>query len=264
MTETGIDVQDGPTWYDVLGLDRSATSDEIRRAWRSMIADLDPTDPRFKAGNAAAEVLLDPDRRAAYDAGLAPAEEVDRATEPSDEPAAGHGPTVPGWLVAVLAVVTGLLLVLCGWLASQPSSAEIEDALGDAQVAADRALPTILAYDHRTLEEDRAAATELMTPEYAEEYDRLFDAIARNAPKVKPVVEAEVIASSIVRGDAERVSVFVFVDQVTRNAQTPADGPGTSWRNSVTVTMAKVGDEWLVDALETNTSTEHEDSTAGE
>ena len=59
------------SWYDVLDVEPTATADEIRAAWRSAVADLDPTDRRFRVYNQAAEVLLDPERRAAYDAELA-------------------------------------------------------------------------------------------------------------------------------------------------------------------------------------------------
>ncbi len=59
-----------PTWYDLLGVEPDASEDEIRAAWKSAIADLEPTDRRFKTLNEAAEVLLDEDRRAAYDATL--------------------------------------------------------------------------------------------------------------------------------------------------------------------------------------------------
>jgi Mce-associated membrane protein len=54
--------------YDVLDVEPDATEDEIRAAWKSAIADLGPGDRRFRAYNDAAEVLLDPVRRAAYDA----------------------------------------------------------------------------------------------------------------------------------------------------------------------------------------------------
>ena len=60
-----------PSWYDVLGVDESATADEIRTTWQESVAGLDPTDRRFKQRNRAAEVLLDPERRAAHDAELA-------------------------------------------------------------------------------------------------------------------------------------------------------------------------------------------------
>ncbi len=56
-----------PTWYDLLGVEPDAPAEEIRVAWRSAIADLDPGDRRFRTLNEAAEVLLDADRRAAYD-----------------------------------------------------------------------------------------------------------------------------------------------------------------------------------------------------
>lgn len=68
-----------PSWYDVLGVEPDATPAEIRAAWKDAIADLDPTDRRFKLRNQAAEILLDPERRAAHDADLA-------AQPPDEEP----------------------------------------------------------------------------------------------------------------------------------------------------------------------------------
>jgi Mce-associated membrane protein len=61
-----------PTWYDLLGVERDASLEEIREAWKTGIADLEPGDRRFRTLNEAAEVLLDPGRRAAYDATLVP------------------------------------------------------------------------------------------------------------------------------------------------------------------------------------------------
>ena len=61
------------SWYDLLDVAPDASEAEIRAAWKAAIADLDPTDRRFRVHNQAAEVLLDPQRRAAYDAELAAA-----------------------------------------------------------------------------------------------------------------------------------------------------------------------------------------------
>ena len=64
--------------YDVLDVDPASTADEVREAWRAAVAELDPTDRRFRLYNQAAEVLLDPRRRASYD------EELERERERSD------------------------------------------------------------------------------------------------------------------------------------------------------------------------------------
>ena len=71
--------------YDVLDVDPTSTPEEIRAAWRAAVADLDPTDRRFRVYNQAAEVLLDAARRASYDA------ELER--ERSDVPRASRGGT---------------------------------------------------------------------------------------------------------------------------------------------------------------------------
>ena len=60
-------MSDAPTWYDVLGVPRDASADEVRAAWKTQIADLEPGDRRFDALNRAAKVLLDPAARASYD-----------------------------------------------------------------------------------------------------------------------------------------------------------------------------------------------------
>lgn len=70
-----------PSLYDLLDVDRDASHDEIRAAWKRAIADLDPTERRFRAYNDAAGVLLDPERRAAYDAELDAAAAEEEAAE---------------------------------------------------------------------------------------------------------------------------------------------------------------------------------------
>ncbi|KRA30889.1 MULTISPECIES: J domain-containing protein [unclassified Nocardioides] len=67
--------------YDLLNVDESATADEIRAAWKAAIADLDPSDRRFRAYNDAAGVLLDEEKRASYDAGLVQARIEAEATQ---------------------------------------------------------------------------------------------------------------------------------------------------------------------------------------
>jgi Mce-associated membrane protein len=75
-----------PTLYDVLGVSRDASREEIRKAWRDAADRFEPGEggatKQFRLFNEAAEVLLDPEQRKAYDARLAPepASEGDAAT----------------------------------------------------------------------------------------------------------------------------------------------------------------------------------------
>jgi Mce-associated membrane protein len=91
-----------PTWYDVLGVAPDASAEEIKAAWRRATDRFEPGEAsgQFRMFNQAADVLLDPERRASYDAtliGPAPADHpaeqppapspVPQDVEPLDPPA---------------------------------------------------------------------------------------------------------------------------------------------------------------------------------
>ena len=59
------------------------------------------------------------------------------------------------------------------------------------------------------------------------------------------------VASGIVRSGDDRVSVLLFVDRPTTNKQT-GNGSPVVYKDQVTVTLQKVGDDWLVDDLVTS------------
>lgn len=88
----------GPTWYDILGVDPTASPAEIKAAWRNATDKFEPGTgaSQFRLFNEAADVLLDPAKRAEYDAGLnsvdAPAE---AAPDPVAEPAETADTPVP-------------------------------------------------------------------------------------------------------------------------------------------------------------------------
>jgi len=250
-----------PSWYDLLGVPADADADEIRAVWRTRIADLDPTDRRFAVLNQAAEVLLDPVRRAAYDAEIAP--EV--APEPAPEPvvddeldapppatvAATRGlAVVPGWLLAGVAVVTLIVVTATAivWT-REPSAASVESDARAAQAAAERAVVPILSYDARNLDTSKAAAQPYLTSDFREEYDKLFDGIiAENAPETGTVLKASLIRSGIVRSGEDRVQVFALVDQTRTNKKFTEPQVYKNW---VTITMEKVDGDWLVASLDT-------------
>jgi Mce-associated membrane protein len=238
-----------PSWYDVLDVDRTASADEVRAAWRSGIAELEPGSRRFASLNAAAEVLLDPARRASYDASLAEPEPLveEDPLGARLETTAAHA--VPAWLLAVVAVVLAALVAACGWAWQSTSGETEEEATRAAQAAAERAIVPVLSYGHDSLEDDQARAQGYLTSDYRVDYDKLFAVISENAPRTETTVQAEVVASGIVRSGQDRVDVLVFVDRPTTNKLTPEP---EVYRDQVTVTMQRVGDEWLVDNLVTS------------
>jgi Mce-associated membrane protein len=265
-----------PNWYDVLDVDPTATTDEVRDAWRAAIADLTPADRRFRLYTQAAEVLLDPERRAAHDAELArqEAEEADEvaavpepaaplappaaadpppASDPSATPAPGRaGWTVSPLLLAVVAVLAVLAVAATAYLWSQPSEEAVSEATTGARNAAERAAVAVLSYDHETLEEDREAAHAVMTSGYRrEKYDPLFAVIEDNAPRTGTAVDVDVVASSIARvdDDGERVQVLLFLDRPTTNK---ANRKPVVYQDQATVTMQRVDGKWLVDDLRTS------------
>lgn len=246
-------------WYDVLDLDPGASDDEIRAAWRAAIADLTPADRRFRLYNQAAEVLLDPDRRAEYDAELAEQEALEAPVEPDEEPVVVIDPTepaptgvarraVPTWALAALAVVTALMLALTAYLFTQPTEAAVEGATGSARAAAERAAVPVLSYDYRTLDEDQAAAHDFVTSDYQRDYDDLLEVIREN-PQTETVVDTEVIASAIVRAGEDRAEILLFVNRPTTNAATEEP---VVYKDQVTFTMERVDGDWLVDDLKTS------------
>src|SRR5690349_2299209 len=84
----------GPTWYDILGIKPEATPEQIKAAWRNATDKFEPGTgaAQFRLFNEAADVLMDSDKRAAYDAeiGVAPTAPFEAvAAQPAGEPLAG-------------------------------------------------------------------------------------------------------------------------------------------------------------------------------
>ena len=85
-----------PTWYDILGVARDATPEQVKAAWRAATDKFEPGSgtSHFRLLKVAADVRLDPERRAAYDAELAGGTGADttEAVEPVEPPVAEAGP----------------------------------------------------------------------------------------------------------------------------------------------------------------------------
>jgi Mce-associated membrane protein len=301
-----------PTWYDLLDVEPDAATDDIRAAWKSAIADLDPTDRRFRTLNEAAAVLLDEKKRAAYDAELAALEEAavedededaeadetadveDEAAvvasdedEPADEEpdaeesaAAGRTlPLLPTWaliaagalaLAAVIAagvvflgqekvatvsnnnVTTSTVEGAVGKQITRNHKLLVEEQGAEALEAAKKAAVPLLSYDYSKMDESKSKAHDVMTKDYREDYDRLFAVLVDNVPETKTVVKTLApVDAGVIRVSEDTVQILVLVDRQVTNAQrsTPI-----GYQEYAMLTMAKVGDEWLVDKVETQPS----------
>lgn len=299
-----------PTWYDLLDVEPDAATDDIRAAWKSAIADLDPTDRRFRTLNEAAAVLLDEKKRAAYDAELAALEEAaveedleaDEAVDVEDEvpvqvdasdddepaeeepaaEAAASGrtlPVLPTWalvaagalaLAAVIAagvvffgqekvatvsnnnVTTSTVEGAVGKQITRNHKLLVEEPGGEALEAAKKAAVPLLSYDYSKMDESKSKAHAVMTKDYREDYDRLFAVLVDNVPETKTVVKTLApVDAGVIRVSEDTVQILVLVDRQVTNAQrsTPI-----GYQEYAMLTMAKVGDEWLVDKVETQPS----------
>lgn len=251
------------TYYDVLGVPRDADPAQIKAAWRDAVDRYDPGEgsSQFTLFNTAAEVLLDPARRAEYDAGLAPEQRPDPGpeSEPTPEPgpapaapvAAANGrPGPPRWLLVVTVVLAVLAAGAAVWLRAEAQRAEaLDQARRVAPAVAAEAAEAVLSYDHETLDADRDAGVKYFTGDYRDDYlETMDEVIAETATQTRASVAAEVLETGVIRAEADRVEVLLYVNQVTTS--TANDGQPTTALNRVRFTMVERDDTWLVDHIE--------------
>jgi Mce-associated membrane protein len=195
-------------------------------------------------GGGPASAVIDPP-----DAPPAPADLVERPSEPAGTaPRAAAG---AGWsgrsrvLMAGLLTLTLAALVALGAVAFRVRAAgQVETARDQAQAAAVDHAVDILSYDYRHLDKDFATGRAALTGKFRGDYAETTSKVIRpTAQQYKAVVKAEVAASSVVSGTADRVVVLLFVNQTTTS--TRLDGPKVDL-NRVRLTMDRTGGEWLV------------------
>lgn len=270
----------GPTYYDILGVAPDASAEEIKRAWREAADRFEPgsaaSGNQFRLFNQAAEVLLDPARRAAYDAELAgPAEQASapeaplaataEPTPPAPAPAVAAEPgqegapvatplqAPSGWLLVVLGSLALALIVAVAvygipmWRTVRHHDAVVA-ARQQATPAAERAADAVLSYDYKSLNSDEKAAQHYLTKHYAKQYVATFNKLVKpNATKLHAHVTADVQASGVVHADPDRVAVLLFVNQTTHS--TANNGQPQTALNRVEMSMVKQGGGWQVDGI---------------
>ena len=189
-----------------------------------------------------------------------PAEDVTPATPEAPEapgeevpgaPAVTHGDAKPGLgrlLTAALGVAMVLVLtvaVVLGVKAWQGKQAE--DARDQAAAAGRKAAETALSYDYRTLDKSFAAARATMTPEFAGKFDETAKVAGELATKTKATVKADVREVGVRDGDADRVTLIIFVNQTTTSTIT--QGKPRVDLNRTRFTMVRKDGQWLVQEI---------------
>ncbi len=153
--------------------------------------------------------------------------------------------TAPTWLLAVLGALLAVVLAgLAVLVVVDRRAAAVDAARGAAVRQARTAAVTLLSYDYRRLDADFAAGRALTTAPFAQQYVRTTsDAVKKVATDTKATVRAEVAATGVVSGTADRVTVVLFVNQTTTSSR--LQRPQVD-QNRVEMTLVDRGGRWLV------------------
>jgi Mce-associated membrane protein len=151
-------------------------------------------------------------------------------------------------LSALLAVVIVLVLAVAGILGVKAlKGKQAEDARDQAAAAGRKAAEVALSYDYRSLDKSFAAARATMTPDFATKFDATAKVAGELAAKTKATVKADVREVGVRDGDADRVTLVIFVNQTTTSTIT--QGKPRVDLNRTRFTMVRNGDQWLVQEI---------------
>ncbi|MFI7405283.1 hypothetical protein ACIBW9_33190 [Streptomyces sp. NPDC049541] len=187
----------------------------------------------------------------------------DDPPEPSPEPLEqdpdtlvepeGSAPPPPRSGRRLLPAVLGVLLVaalvaasLLGWQYAQGRQAE--SARSQALAAAKKAAPVVLSYDYRHLDRDFTRARTLLTGHFKDQYGKTTTTVVGpTARKYHGVVKATVPAASVASASPDKVTVLLFVNQVTQSTQVSGSRLDL---NRVRMTMNRTSEGWKVSAVD--------------
>jgi Mce-associated membrane protein len=183
-----------------------------------------------------------------------PAEDVTPATPEPSEPES-NAPVVTqrdrrqsDILLAALGLVVVITLVVAAVLGVKAwHGKQAEDARTQAATAGRKAAETALSYDYRDLDKSFAAARATMTPDFAQKFDATAKVAGELATKTKATVKADVREVGVRDGDADRVTLIIFVNQTTTSTITK--GSPRVDLNRTRFTMVRNGDRWLVQEI---------------
>jgi Mce-associated membrane protein len=161
----------------------------------------------------------------------------------------GRLPSVSMRMLVVLLALSLVAAVTAGWFAWNLRTMRAEDAARTAgQVTAANYLERILSYSYKTFDKDEAQQRKLTTGAFAKQYAHTMKMVRGSALKTHTVLKANVVASSIVSAQPDRVKALLFLNQTTTGTQ--VQQPRVDM-NRVVVTLSKDDDgSWLVSQLD--------------
>lgn len=168
--------------------------------------------------------------------------EVSATTKSDEKRGLGKILTAALAAVVVLVLTVGVVLGIKAWQGKQA-----EDARDQAAAAGRKAAETALSYDYRDLNKSFAAARATMTPEFAGKFDETAKVAGELATKTKATVVADVREVGVRDGDADRVTLIIFVNQTTTSTIT--QGKPRVDLNRTRFTMVRKDGRWLVQEI---------------
>lgn len=167
-------------------------------------------------------------------------------SEPSTESDRPRG--LGNVLTAALGVAVVLTMTVAAILGVKAwHGKEAEDARDQAAAAGRKAAETALSYDYRDLAKSFAAARATMTPDFAAKFDETAKVAGELATKTKATVKADVREVAVRDGNADRVTLIIFVNQTTTSTITK--GSPRVDLNRTRFTMVRNGHQWLVQEI---------------
>ncbi len=214
----------GTTLDDVTTNDSETTQEALTRTSEEPTEDVTPATP------------------ATLEAPTEDVPETPLVTEGDAKRGLGRMLTVALAVAAVLVLTVAAVLGVKAWQGRQA-----EDARDQAAAAGRKAAETALSYDYRDLDKSFAAARATMTPEFAGKFDETAKVAGELATKTKATVKADVREVGVRDGDAERVTLIIFVNQTTTSTIT--QGKPRVDLNRTRFTMVRKDGQWLVQEI---------------
>lgn len=119
------------------------------------------------------------------------------------------------------------------------ATAQVSQQLGDA-------VKTVYSYDYTRLDQNEAAAREVITPEFGQQFDQLFGEVRKLAPEQQAVVTATISQAAVESITGDRAVLVVFLDQQATRAASDQAGQQVAAAGRLTVTGQLVDGSWKI------------------